>query len=314
MPVFAVNKSLHFTSHDAVARARRLLQTRRVGHTGTLDPLAGGVLVLASDSSTKTVQFMEHDEKEYLAWICFGAATPTLDAEGPISHAATHDLTEADVCAVLPQFLGDIQQRPPQYSAISVDGQRAYAAARAGREIELPPRSVRIHALSLLGSAPSLAAAPRDFAQLSALGALHLPPEGEAALPAPLGDFFTVLLHAHVGSGTYIRSLARDLGEALGVPAYLGGLLRTRAGRFSLAQTVNLDDLPSAVGFSDLEALPFERLEVDEQSARKIVQGKRPPTTHTGRFTLTFEGKLLAVADGDGEAFKSVRVWAEALA
>ncbi len=130
MPVYVTDKPLRLTSHDVVARARRALHTRRVGHTGTLDPLATGVLVLCAEDSTKLVQFMEHDTKDYLAWISLGAGTPTLDAEGPVSEERpVPTLDHRGVQATLDTFLGPQMQVPPQYSAIQVNGQRAYAAA-----------------------------------------------------------------------------------------------------------------------------------------------------------------------------------------
>ena len=221
MPVIAADKPLHLTSHDVVNRARRALGTKRVGHTGTLDPLATGVVVLCVDDSTKLVQFMEHDTKEYLAWVSLGAGTPTLDAEGPIEEQAeVPPLDEGHLREVLQGFLGPQQQIPPQYSAIQIGGQRAYAVARAGGRLDLPARAVEIHELELLGQYPSVQAAPRTFDPQSWTPA----EEGLTfTLPDPLGEFPTLLLRAHVGSGTYLRSLARDLGAALGVPAHLGG-------------------------------------------------------------------------------------------
>ena len=161
MPVIAVDKPLSWTSHDVVNRARRLRGTRRVGHTGTLDPLATGVLVLCVENSTKVVQFMERDSKDYLAWISLGAGTPTLDAEGPVEEQTdvsgwmnsiqNHSETLEDIEATLATFFGPQKQVPPQYSAIQVGGQRAYAVARAGGELDLRARDIVIHALELLG-------------------------------------------------------------------------------------------------------------------------------------------------------------------
>lgn len=310
MPVFAVDKPLNLTSHDVVARARRLRGTRRVGHTGTLDPLATGVLVVAVEGSTKVVQFMERDSKDYLAWISLGAGTPTLDAEGPIDaqEAVTRPMAEA-VEAALVQFVGDIQQVPPQYSAIQVGGVRAYDVARRGGTLDLPARPVTIHRLDLLGIYSSLAAAP-DRVSRGADGWQPDPTGRPVPLPPALGDFPTLLVRASVGSGTYLRSLARDLGVALGVPAHLSGLLRTRAGRYDLADTLPLEALAEATGHSDLSALPFEVVEVSAQTATELCQGKRPRRSEAGRLTVTHAGELVAVVDGDGEAWKVVRVWA----
>ncbi|MCY1702537.1 tRNA pseudouridine(55) synthase TruB [Deinococcus sp. SL84] len=310
MPVFAVDKPLNLTSHDVVGRVRRLRGTRRVGHTGALDPLATGVLVVAVEDSTKVVQFMERDSKDYLAWISLGAGTPTLDAEGPVEvQAPVPPLTAEAVEAALAQFVGNIEQVPPQYSAIQVGGVRAYDVARRGGTLDLPARPVTIHRLDLLGSYPTLAEAPAHVSR-GADGWQPDPAGRPVPLPPALGDFPTLLVRASVGSGTYLRSLARDLGAALGVPAHLAGLLRTRAGRYDLADCLELDAVAEAAGHSDLSALPFEVVEVPAQTATELRQGKRPRRSEAGRLTVTHAGELVAVVDGDGVQWKTVRAWA----
>ena len=311
MPVYVTDKPLNLTSHDVVARARRALATRRVGHTGTLDPLATGVLVLCVDDSTKLVQFMEADSKDYLAWISLGAGTPTLDAEGPVdSTSEVPALDTAQVQALLDGFLGPQMQVPPQYSAIQVGGVRAYAAARAGEHIELPARPVTLHELTLLGLYGGVQQAPLTFAP-DAEGRWRAAETGFTfALPPALGEFPTLLVWARVGSGTYLRSLARDIGAALGVPAHLSGLVRTRAGRFRLEQAVKVDDLDGATGLGDLMALDLPTIAATPDLALRLRQGKRPEWTGAGRFLVTLEGALVAVADGDGQTLKVVRAWA----
>ncbi|WP_264774600.1 tRNA pseudouridine(55) synthase TruB [Deinococcus aetherius] len=310
MPVIAVDKPLGLTSHDVVNRARRALGTRRVGHTGTLDPLATGVLVLCVDDSTKLVQFMEADSKDYLAWIALGGASPTLDAEGPLGEVVEVALPpEAEVRAVLAGFLGPQAQVPPQYSAVQVGGRRAYAVARSGGELDLPARSVVIHSLELLGVYGSVEEAPRTFSR----GAAGWTPDSDGrtfTLPPPLGRFPTLLVRASVGSGTYLRSLARDVGAALGVPAHLAGLVRTRVGRYDLADGVSVEHLADAAGLPDLAALDFPRIEADERLARELRQGKRPGHAAVGRHVVTLNGALVAVVDGDGEVLRVVRAWA----
>ncbi|WP_135230227.1 tRNA pseudouridine(55) synthase TruB [Deinococcus fonticola] len=310
MPVIAVDKPLHLTSHDVVSRARRLRGTKRVGHTGTLDPLATGVLVLCVDDSTKVVQFMERDSKDYLAWISLGAGTPTLDAEGPVEQVLADERWSVDeqrVREVLAGFTGPQQQIPPQYSAIQVGGQRAYAVARAGGEIDLPARDIVIHGLELLGVYASLQDAPRTFNPADWSPAQ----QGMTfTLPEPLGVFPTLLVRASVGSGTYLRSLARDVGAALGVPAHLGGLVRTRVGRYSLRDAVPLEQVAEAQGLPDLAALDFPVIHADERTARELRQGKRPLHPAQGRHVVTLNGELVAVVDGDGTQLKVVRAWA----
>ncbi|GGR91198.1 tRNA pseudouridine(55) synthase TruB [Deinococcus sedimenti] len=308
MPVIAVDKPLNLTSHDVVNRARRARGTKRVGHTGTLDPLATGVLVLCVDDSTKVVQFMEADSKDYLAWISLGAGTPTLDAEGPVEEVAeVPTLDAARVQELLNTFTGPQAQVPPQYSAIQVGGQRAYAVARAGGALDLPARNVVIHSLDLLGVYPSVDAAPRTFDPQDWTPA----DTGHTfTLPPALGEYPTLFVRASVGSGTYLRSLARDVGAALGVPAHLGGLVRTRVGRYDLRGAVTVDDLPGATGIPDLAALDFPVIEADERLARELRQGKRPAHTAQGRHVVTLGGDLVAVVDGNGEQLKVVRAWA----
>ncbi|EYB68378.1 tRNA pseudouridine synthase B [Deinococcus phoenicis] len=310
MPVLAVDKPLGLTSHDVVNRARRARGTRRVGHTGTLDPLATGVLVLCVDDSTKVVQFMEADSKDYLAWISLGAGTPTLDAEGPLEEIAPVPRPSgAEVRAVLAGLTGPQAQVPPQYSAVQVGGQRAYAVARAGGALDLPARNVVMHSLELLGVYDHLGDAPRTFSP----GPDGWAPDTQGrtfTLPAPLGDFPTLLVRARVGSGTYLRSLARDVGAALGVPAHLAGLVRTRVGRYDLADSVSVDDLAGAQGIPDLAALDFPGIEADERLARELRQGKRPKSEAVGRHVVTLNGALVAVVDGNGEELRVVRAWA----
>lgn len=310
MPVIAVDKPLNLTSHDVVNRARRLRGTKRVGHTGTLDPLATGMLVLCVDDSTKVVQFMEHDSKDYLAWISLGAGTPTLDAEGPVVQSVERGAWSVDeqrARETLAAFVGPQKQIPPQYSAIQVGGQRAYAVARAGGEIDLPARDIVIHDLELLGVYGSVQDAPRTFDPVNWTPAR----EGMTfTLPEPLGVFPTLLVRASVGSGTYLRSLARDVGAALGVPAHLGGLVRTRVGRYSLRDAVPLEQVGDAAGLPDLAALDFPVIQADERTARELRQGKRPASTVQGRHVVTLNGDLVAVVDGNGEHLKVVRAWA----
>ena len=311
MPVYVTDKPMNLTSHDVVARARRALATRRVGHTGTLDPLATGVLVLCVNDSTKLVQFMEHDSKDYLAWISLGAGTPTLDAEGPVDAVAeVPALDTAQVQALLDGMTGPQMQVPPQHSAIQVGGVRAYAAARAGEHIDLPARPVTLHELTLLGLYGSVKQAPLTFAP-DAEGRWQAAETGFTfTLPPALGEFPTLLVWARVGSGTYIRSLARDIGAALGVPAHLSGLVRTRAGRFGLEQAVPPEGLAEATGLGDLLALNLPTIAATPDLALRLRQGKRPEWTGAGRFLVTLKGALVAVADGDGQTLKVVRAWA----
>jgi tRNA pseudouridine55 synthase len=295
MGIYIVNKPLGKTSFDAVAIARKQLGTKSVGHTGTLDPLATGVLVIATDSSTKLVQFMTADSKDYLAFISLGASTPTLDAEGPILETQTvPEFSSEQIDAVLEKFVGLQQQMPPIYSAIHVNGERAYDLARAGKEVKLELRNVTIHKLELIKYGKNLEAVTD--------GIPH-------PLPTPLGDFPTLLVFASVSSGTYLRSLARDVGEALKVPAHLSGLIRTRVGKFKLEQAVELENLGNATPIPELDVLEMPRIEVTAKQAKDIRDGKKLEHAALGQVVLTLEGQLVAVVEGDGSRLKVVRAW-----
>jgi tRNA pseudouridine55 synthase len=295
MGIYIVNKPLGKTSFDAVAIARKQLGTKSIGHTGTLDPLATGVLILATDSSTKLVQFLTADSKDYLAFISLGASTPTLDAEGPILETKeVPELSSEQIKSVLEKFVGAQQQMPPIYSAIHVNGERAYDLARAGKEVRLELRSVTIHSLELLKYSTNL--------ENVSEGMPHI-------LPTPLGDFPTLLVFASVSSGTYLRSLARDVGKALSVPAHLSGLIRTRVGKFKLENAVELENLRDAIPIPELDALEIPRIEVTAKQAKDARDGKKLEHDAVGQVVLTLEGQLVAVVEGDGSRLKVVRAW-----
>jgi tRNA pseudouridine55 synthase len=287
--VFIVDKPLGWTSFDVVAKARKLLGTKRIGHTGTLDPLATGVLVLLTDESTKLVPYLEIADKDYLAFISLGASTPTLDAEGPILETVpVPDFSAEQLEPVLEKFRGQQMQLPPSYSAIHINGQRAYDLARAGKEVKLELRAVNI-------------------LKLKHLETLAKMPIGE--FPVPLGEFLTLKLEISVSSGTYIRSLARDLGLALGTVAHLGGLVRTRVGKFNLSQAIALEQLEPSLGLPDLSALEYPVIELNPKEARDLKDGKRIPNQNSGRYTVTQDQKLIAIAQSDGSSLKALRVW-----
>ena len=317
MRVHAVDKPLGLTSHDVVARARRALGTRRVGHAGTLDPLATGVLVLLADDATKLAPFLSGAEKHYLAWVALGVDTATLDAEGPITaRADAGHVDEAALVATFPTFLTLSEQRPPAYSAVQQGGERAYAAARRGEALDLPPRPAGYHALELLALLPPGAPRaralvrsadvwrPADANDTAAEGALAL------ALPDALADVPVAVVRLRVAAGTYVRAFARDLGAALGVGAHLAGLVRTAAGAVDLTQAVPLAALAEAAPLDPLALLPFQRVSLDEALARAVRDGKRMVASWTGRATLTGpDGGLVAIADAVDGRIRTVRVW-----
>lgn len=213
--LLAVNKPVGLTSHDVVSRVRRAVSEKRVGHAGTLDPAASGVLIVGIGQATKLLGLITLDSKSYRARVRFGAQTDTDDAEGQVITTAPVPAELYDpefAAATVAGLVGETDQVPPAYSAISVNGKRAYAMARDGQQVELAPRHITIHETRFLG--------------------LEQDDEG-----------LTWSFDVHASKGTYIRSIARDLGESLGTKAHLCGLVRTSAGPVGLDSCVELDAL-----------------------------------------------------------------------
>jgi len=308
MALYAVDKPLHLTSHGAVEEARKRLGTRRVGHTGTLDPLATGLLLLVSEESTKLVPFLSGEDKEYIAWVSFGATTPTLDAEGPVSEEAPVRFDRKDLEAALPGFLEVKEQIPPLYSAIKVKGKRAYEAAREGKPLELGPRPARYLEVELLALDPE--PTPHPIAP-SAKG-WRLAEKGgrKVELPRPLGAYPTAVIRLVVGPGTYVRAFARDLGERLKTKAFLSGLVRTRIGKVGLERAVPLAELSPDKAIPEVDALPFPVVELSHTEARRVLEGVPLPIPALGYVTLVdSRRRLLAIAEGDGFKLKIKRVF-----
>jgi tRNA pseudouridine55 synthase len=307
MALFAVNKPLGRTSHDVVDMARKLLGTRRVGHTGTLDPLATGVLILAVDVSTKLVPFLSAEVKEYIAWVSFGVTTETLDAEGQIVAESSRRPTQREIEAALPTFLTLTQQTPPAYSAVKVRGVKAYEAARKGQALELEPRPVQYLEASLLAYDP----APVAHRIAPSATGWHLSERGRAVeLPRPVGDYPTAVVRLVVGSGTYVRSFARDLGEQLGSKAFLSGLVRTRVGKIGLEQAQDIENLDTGKVLDELEALSCPSVELSHTEARRAMEGVPLPIPAKGLVALVGpRRRLVAMAEGDGFKLRIKRVF-----
>ncbi len=252
--VLVVDKPIGPTSHDIVGLVRRLSGTRRVGHGGTLDPFAGGVLPLFLGRATRLAEYHLGGSKSYRATVCFGAASTTDDLEGELTPADGPAPDRAALEAALPAFRGPIEQRPPDYAAVKVAGRRAYAIARSGGTPDLRPRTVTIEELELLewdGTDPE-----RPIAVLAVT----------------------------CSAGTYVRAIARDLGRQLGSAAYLGALSRTRSGAFSLADAVTVDALRAAAadGPDGLRAvllpvdagLELPAIELDQAAVADVIRGR----------------------------------------
>lgn len=295
--LIAVNKHIGPTSHDIVAGARRQLGTRRVGHAGTLDPLASGLLLLLTDEHTRLSRFLTGADKTYLAWVSFGGTTPTLDAEGPlVPSGRVPDLQELEerLPGLLAGFLAVTEQRPPAFSAVKQAGVRGYEAARRGEDPDLPPRRAGYAELELLATAPDPARLPVTFSERSWRPAR----EGVSfSLPPVLAPLPSALVLLRVRAGTYIRSFARDLGSQLGTGAFLSGLTRVKAGRLDLADAVAPDALAEAPGLAPLDVLGFPVVQLDGEEAARVRQGQRLRPSFAGTATLVDPaGRLAAIA------------------
>ena len=285
-----VDKPAGMTSHDVVAKVRKLAGTRKVGHAGTLDPMATGLLVLGIESATKLLTFIVGADKTYEATIRLGSATVTDDCEGDVLSQATAEqlaaITDPDILKVIATLTGDIQQVPSQVSAIKVDGERAYAKVRAGEEVELKARAVTI-------------------AKFDVLGAIK---HSDTSI-----DLDVVV---DCSSGTYIRALARDLGVALGVGGHLTELRRTRVGGFELEDALKLaeaqsEQLPIIPAMEAAGAcLPV--LEITEADELALRQGKRIKGQVALPTAVTSENRLVGVVESaGGEQLKSLVIFSD---
>lgn len=273
-----LDKPYDFGSTQAVGRVRWLFNAQKAGHAGTLDPLATGVLPIALGEATKTVPFMMDADKAYRFMIEWGRSTTTLDREGETTATSDVRPTVAQVEAALPAFVGEIQQIPPQYSAIKVDGERAYDLARAGEAFELQARAVVVHA-----------------ARVSA---------------APDADH--VEIEVECGKGTYVRSIVRDLAAALGAEAHVSALRRTRVGPFREDRAIlleNLEDMSHKAALPEV-LLPVETalddipaLAVTAEDAFRLAQGRPivlvPRQVENLKARLTGGSRLVSAMDGD---------------
>jgi tRNA pseudouridine55 synthase len=279
-----VDKPAGMTSHDVVGRCRRIFGTRRVGHAGTLDPMATGVLVIGIERATKILGLVTETSKSYAATVRLGQATSTDDAEGEvIQQVSAQHVTDDAIATVIAGMRGDIEQVPSAVSAIKVDGQRAYRLVREGHTVELAARPVRVDRFDML--------AVRRHDQL-----------------------IDVDVEVDCSSGTYIRALARDLGAALTVGGHLIALRRTRVGRFGLDQARALDDLAERPGLTltldEACLLLFSHRQLDDEQADAAANGRSlNPVGIDGLYAAhTGDGRVIALLRDDGPRTKSVVV------
>lgn len=279
-----VDKPAGMTSHDVVSRLRRFFSTRRVGHAGTLDPMATGVLVVGIERGTKFLAHMVAATKSYDATIRLGAATTTDDAEGEVTGGSSAvSISEEQVLAAIAELTGDIMQRPSSVSAIRIDGRRAHELVRAGEEVEIPARPVTVTRFDALAFRRA-------------------------------GEFLDVDVHVDCSSGTYIRSLGRDLGEALGVGGHLTALRRTAVGPFVLDDAQSLDALEGTPRLSLTldEALTrnYPVLAVTDEEADALAMGKwlEPRGLEGVHAAVAPDGRAIALIREKGKRLATVFV------
>jgi tRNA pseudouridine55 synthase len=291
-----VDKPAGWTSHDVVARTRRLAGTRKVGHAGTLDPMATGLLVLGVGRATRLLTYLVGADKTYTATIRLGATTVTDDAEGEVTAVAdASGVPEEEVRAAVRALTGDLQQVPSAVSAIKVDGRRSYARVRSGEQVELAARPVTVHRFDVR--------------------ALRREPQPDPAA----GTLLDLDVEVDVSSGTYVRALARDLGAALGVGGHLTALRRTRVGPYRVEQARTLEQLAQ-----DLRLLPlaeaaraaFPARELTEEQVRTVRYGQRLPATGAADAPRPVgpvagfapDGSLVALLEDRGDRARSLLV------
>ena len=265
-----VDKPAGLTSHDVVARVRRIAGTRRVGHAGTLDPMATGVLLLGVGRATRLLTYLVGCDKAYDATIRLGQTTVTDDAEGEVAGGSSAAaVTEQEVAAGLAALTGVIEQVPATVSAVKIDGRRAYARVRAGEQVELAPRTVTVSRLALAGWS------------------------------RPTADLLDLDVEVDCSSGTYVRALARDLGRALGTGGHLTALRRTRVGPFTLAEAVTLDELASR---ADPVPIPLDAAVAAAFPRRELTPAETDRLRHGGRLDPVGRPGAYGAFDPDGHA------------
>ena len=271
--ILNLDKPAGMTSHDVVARVRHLLGIRKVGHAGTLDPMATGVLLICLGQATRVAEYLMRSDKIYRAEIRLGVTTDTHDAEGQVIKTTKVNVGEEEVREALASFVGQIEQVPPMYSALKREGIPLYRLARKGIVVERKPRTVKVHRIKLLDWSPPL-----------------------------------VTIEVTCSPGTYIRALARDLGERLGCGAHLAALTRLASGRFTLDEAVSLDKLAEAAAQGRWQELlhpldaalqDFPAVTLDEAAERRVRFGQQVAIEHSGSEPLcraySTRGELVAL-------------------
>lgn len=282
-----LDKPVGMTSHDVVAAVRRGIHLKKIGHAGTLDPLATGILIICIDKATRLSEFVMAHTKTYVADLWLGVETDTYDAEGTITRTDSRPIQSEQVEAALLGFIGDIQQVPPMYSAIKQDGKKLYDLARQGRTVERPARPITIYALELMN-----------------------------------WQFPRCQVQVVCSAGTYIRSLAYDIGQIVGVGAHLAGLRRTRSGNFDLANAVPFDTLREAMAAGNWEQYlvspevalaDIPRVDLNAEQSLMVQQGRFLEVDAVGQVVQAYnpDGQLIALLEPhDSQIWKPMKVLA----
>ena len=277
-----IDKQQGFTSHDVVAKLRKLLGTKKIGHAGTLDPMATGLLLMGVGAGTKLMQYLSGLDKTYLATIRLGASSSTDDAHGELGELRdASQVSREQLETEILKLTGNIEQVPSSVSAIKVDGKRAYDLVRAGEEVVLKSRKVTVSRFEIVGE------------------------------PLVVEKYLDINVEVDCSSGTYIRALARDLGDALGVGGHLTALRRTRIGSFEVSNAREITEEPTLV--TNLEVLKtlMPEVAISQQQEIDLRHGKRLALEISGTSCATANGRLVAVIEPVGSEAKSSVVFAE---
>lgn len=299
--ILLINKDKGYTSHDVVAVARRKLKTKKIGHVGTLDPNATGLLVLCVNEATKLVPFLENDQKEYYAEVILGIETDTFDITGEIVNQQKVDISAKEIDAVLQKFTGKLSQYPPIYSAIKVNGRKLYEYARKNQEVEISPREIEIFSLKRA-----------DDIMI-------------------VDDTIHFFINVVVSKGTYIRSLCHDIGVALKTYGTMGNLTRLKSGKFDLNEALTLAELEQKpleeielVSCLDALTIPIKVIEVDEELwLRRVKNGMKISLSNLKNYcpelmddflpkiAFSSNNVLLAIYEYDEKQqnYKVARIW-----
>lgn len=270
-----IYKPKGITSHDVISYLRRITKIKQIGHTGTLDPFAEGVLPVSIGKATRLIEYLS-DDKAYIAAVQFGKTTDTYDIEGQILSESDIQITKDELSAVLVKYQGEIEQIPPKYSAIKVNGKKLYEYARAGVDVEIKPRKVFIEEIKLL-----------SFNKESQLAEIYI----------------------KCSKGTYIRTIGYDLGQDLKCGAYLTNLKRVQAGDFGVNDSIALYDLKTAEDVEKhlippVDKLPLAKVILNNTEYKRVSNGMQIRSNQEGILSLIFDNSLVGVGIGDGKEIK----------